>query len=332
MHPPHLSEIILRGLKVPQQDINRYYELLGQLRTRIHPGGLLVPDPREYFLRCPDGTRIFCQEWVPPKTRAIIMCQHGNNVHGDIFFPLVDALYPAGIAIIAVDNRGHGRSGPFRGHNDAPAQMNAIYYHILKRCAQEFPGVRCFFLGESLGTCIATNFAARYANRCPNLVSIIFMVSPFRLRAEKLVRLILPILTLVVLLFRGILGPHGYIKLPQDYNNPTYLPEFNAYDRFDRMNSRANTSTNLSHLIWLILSFRPRVSKIQLPILILQGTGDKMVDPQGTRKLYVKVRSRKKKLLFYQDANHSLFMDQHSQEIYEHIRSWVESFVESKKA
>ncbi len=332
MKPPHLSEIILRGLKFSPPDIAHHYELLGQLRRRIHPRGLYAPDPREYYLRCPDGTRIFCQEWIPPTTRAIIVCQHGNNVHGDIFFPLVDALHPRGIAIIAVDNRGHGRSGPFRGHNDAPAQMNAIYYEIFKRCAREFPGILCFFLGESLGTCIATHFVARYAKWCPNLVSIIFMVSPFRLRSEYLIRLILPILAPVVLIFRGILGSHGYIKLPQNYDNPTYLPEFNAYDMFDRMNNRVNTAMNISHLIWFILSFRPRVSKIQLPLLILQGTGDKMVDPKGTRKLYLKVRSRKKRLFYYTSANHSLFMDQHSQEIYEHIRSWVESFVESKKA
>ncbi len=327
MKPPHLSEIILRGLKIPSQDIIHHYELLGHLRKRIHPRGGNTPDPREYYLRCSDGTRIFCQEWIPPTTRAIVLCQHGNNVHGDIFFPLVDALFPAGIAIIAVDNRGHGRSGFFRGHNDAPAQMNAIYYHIFKRCAREFLGVPCFFLGESLGTCIATNFASRYAKLCPNLVSIIFMVSPFRIRAEFLVRLILPMFVPIVLFLRGLLGPHGYVKLPQDYNNPTYLPEFNAYDMFDRMNSRVNTATNISHLIWLMMSFRPRVSKIQLPILILQGTGDKMVDPFGTRRLYLKVRSRKKKLIFYPNANHSLFMDQHSQAIYEHIRAWVEQWV-----
>lgn len=332
MNPPLLSEIILRGIKIPSQDIIRYYELLDQLRKRILPQEPYAPDPREYYLRCSDGTRIFCQEWIPPTTRAIILCQHGNNVHGDIFYPLVDALFPKGIAIIAVDNRGHGRSGPFRGHNDAPAQMDGIYFQILKRCAREHPGVPCFFLGESLGTCIATNFATRYAKSCPNLVSLIFMVSPYRITAEKLVRPILPLMIPFVLFFRGLLGPYGYVKLPQDYDNPTYLPEFNAYDIFDCMNSRVNTATNISHLLWLMMSFRPRVAKIQLPILILQGTGDKMVDPQGTRKLYLNVRSHKKKLIFYPKANHSLFMDKNSQAIYGDIQSWVESFIDSKKA
>ncbi len=153
------------------------------------------------------------------------------------------------------------------------------------------------------------------------------MVPPFRIKAEKLVRLILPLLSPVILLFRGILGSHGYIKLPQDYDNPTYLPEFNAYDIFDRMNSRINTPKNLSHLIWFILSFRSRVAKIQLPILILQGTGDKTLDPVGSRLIFSKVGSRKKKCIFYFGANHSLMMDQNSQAIFADIRAWVEQWV-----
>src|SRR5271157_1254830 len=189
---PQFSEKILAWEGTSSADVQQYYANLQALRERIHPGKTLAPEPNEYYLRCPDGVRIFCQEWIPDTPRALILCQHGNNVHGDIFFSLADDFFYRNIGVLAVDNRGHGRSGPVRGHCDKPVQMNAIYYRIFKRWRQEFPGVPCFFLGESLGSCIVTNFASQYANRCPNLVSVILMVAPFRIRGENFVRLMVP--------------------------------------------------------------------------------------------------------------------------------------------
>jgi alpha-beta hydrolase superfamily lysophospholipase len=320
----HLSEKILALEGSSPADIAQHFANLQALRERIHPRGVLAPDPKEYYVRCPDGVRIFCQEWMPAAPRALILCQHGNNVHGDIFYPLADDFYYRDFGVLAVDNRGHGRSGPVRGNLDKPAQMHAIYYNIFKQWGKEYPGVPCFFLGESLGSCIVTNFVSRYAYRCPNLVSAIFMVPPYRTRMENWIRLIIPLATPIILLFHPIIRGHPVVKLPQFYNNPSYFPEFNTFDRFDKMNNRKITVLNLLNFLAGIFPFRFHVPEVNLPALMVQGTGDNFVNPAGAQLMYKQLGSRMKKLIIYPHANHSLFMDQNSQGVFADIAAWVE--------
>ena len=111
-----LSKLFLRKQGYSEQDIDYYYQNLNKLREVIHPNKKLSSS-EEHYIRTKDGNLVFYQVWKPDsinKMEKIIICQHGHNVHGDLFYPFADH-FSNNSLIISIDNRGHGRSGPRLG-------------------------------------------------------------------------------------------------------------------------------------------------------------------------------------------------------------------------
>jgi len=81
-------------------------------------------------------------------------------------------------------------------------------------------------------------------------------------------------------------------------------------------------------LVEIFSKFRDAVPQIpQIPILILQGTADSILEPGGAKILYQSLKSNNKELKFFKNADHSLFMDSNSQKIYGIIQVWIEKLL-----
>ena len=64
------------------------------------------------FTSAADGTRIACVEWrARGKPRATVAIAHGAAEHGRRYARFAAALTAAGYATLAIDHRGHGRTG-----------------------------------------------------------------------------------------------------------------------------------------------------------------------------------------------------------------------------
>src|SRR6056297_2254365 len=124
---PKKTCAFLNDLGCTNEVIEDYYRSLVGLRTRIHSTPPYAPNPEEYYMKCSDGTNIFVQEFIPEEMNSLVLMQHGNQCQGDLYYPVADHLYPNGIGVICVDNRGHGRSGPKRGILSEPQLMCGIY-------------------------------------------------------------------------------------------------------------------------------------------------------------------------------------------------------------
>ena len=118
-----------------EKDIQDYFSALQYFRDNFHRRELQAPEPSAYYLKATDGIHVYIQEFIPKNPKIILICQHGNSCQADLYYPLADHLYSKGIGVIAIDNRGHGRTGPHRGDLDKPDLMNPIYDYVIKKYA-----------------------------------------------------------------------------------------------------------------------------------------------------------------------------------------------------
>lgn len=99
-----------------------------------------------------DGLPLFAQCWRPEDEPAAVVCVvHGAGEHSGRYMHVADALTQARFAVLALDLRGHGRSGGLRGHTPSYEALLQDLDLLLAEAAQRFPGVPLFLYGHSLG-------------------------------------------------------------------------------------------------------------------------------------------------------------------------------------
>jgi len=111
--------------------------------------------------------RLHYLEWNPGAPRTLVLL-HGNSANAWWWQPLAGALGPAGLRLLALDQRGHGDSEWIR----PPAYGPLEYAHDLARFIAEYAPPRPFVAGHSMGGISALTFAAEYPGVARAIVAI----------------------------------------------------------------------------------------------------------------------------------------------------------------
>ena len=67
------------------------------------------------------------------------------------------------------------------------------------------------------------------------------------------------------------------------------------------------------------------ISSISLPLIILQGSADLLVEPSGAQMLYDKVSSEDKTLKVYEGLYHEVFNEPEKEMVLKDVESWLEN-------
>jgi alpha-beta hydrolase superfamily lysophospholipase len=68
-----------------------------------------------------------------------------------------------------------------------------------------------------------------------------------------------------------------------------------------------------------------QATKIKLPIMIVQGSDDKLVDPSGAQLLYNLVGSRDKTIKIYNGFYHEVFNEPEHEQVLNDVKTWIEA-------
>jgi alpha-beta hydrolase superfamily lysophospholipase len=66
-----------------------------------------------------------------------------------------------------------------------------------------------------------------------------------------------------------------------------------------------------------------QIARIELPILVLHGSADRLADPEGSRVLYEGVASEDKTLKLYKGFYHEIFNEPGQRQVLGDIKNWL---------
>lgn len=266
----------------------------------------------------PHGKEIFYQAWTPGESpRGILLIVHGLKEHSGRYVNLVDYFVPAGFAIYGFDLPGHGRSAGTRTY----IQKFQDYVDVLQNFSQKVrdlhPRTPVFLYGHSLGTLISlallledqTNF--RGAILSGPLFTIPEETSPLLISLGKILSTLLPKLRVL---------PIDVEAISRD---PNVIKEY----REDPLVFQGNTTARLgAEMMKAIQKVQDRAHEIKLPILILQGGLDRLVDPLAAESLFQTVSSPDKTLKVYEGYFHELHNEPHDDrvKVFQDIVIWLD--------
>ncbi len=122
-----------------------------------------------------DGARLALRrEPAAGRCRAALVLLHGFGEHAGRYAHVAAWLAERGLAVFALDQRGHGASPGTRGHIARFAQYLSDVVALRKLVAAEAPGPQLLF-GQSFGGLVAL----RYLETSPSGVTGAILASPF---------------------------------------------------------------------------------------------------------------------------------------------------------
>lgn len=119
-----------------------------------------------------DGLEMYACSWAPEETPEAVVCLvHGLGEHSGRYAHVGQAFSDAGLALLAFDLRGHGKSGGQRGHFPSfEAVMDDIHRHI-QQVDEKFPGLPVFLYGHSLGGLLVLNYATYHKHSLSGVIA-----------------------------------------------------------------------------------------------------------------------------------------------------------------
>jgi alpha-beta hydrolase superfamily lysophospholipase len=270
----------------------------------------------EMLWQANDGIALYAQRWEPDEEAKAVLCLvHGLGEHSSRYRHWADKFTGAGYSVLALDLRGHGKSGGLRG--DAPSFDHIVDDVSLLAVDAEsrYPGKPSFIYGHSLGGLIALYYLIQ---RQPDFTGAIITNPGLRTALElqktkvalaRILGSITPKLTLQSGLEQVALSRDPAVI--EAYRNDPLV--------HDRISARMGKST--LEAIDYIFS---HANRIELPLLLMHGSDDRIAFCTGSEELSSRL-PEKCTLKLWKGFYHELHNEQEKDEIFGFIINWLDS-------
>jgi acylglycerol lipase len=262
-------------------------------------GPLAGGDAESRFLTASDGVSLHYLHWRSRRSPpwAVIVFLHGIASHAGWFGETAADLTHQGVAVYAPDRRGSGRNGGPRGHLARYGRALEDVQEVVRLVAAEHPGTPLFLAASSW----AAKLALVYAARQPAPVSGLLLLGPGLFPRVNLS----PARGVAVLVGHGV-APTARLPIPLTPELYTANPHYLELIRADRLRLLEATT----RLFWETARLDRRrghaSAGLRLPLLVLQGEDDKMMDVPKTRRWFDRLDVEDKTYRAYPGAGHTL--------------------------
>jgi len=245
----------------------------------------------------------------------VVVLVHGVAEHSGRYTTLAESLASRGIAVEAMDHRGHGRSEGRRVWVDRFDQYLDDLDQFMSRVRKNHPTKPVFIFGHSLGGTITTLYALE---RKPQVQGIILSAPALRpgINIPKWIHPLgrflgryLP--RLPVQKFSAALSHNAEAVPPCDDDEFDYrgwLP--------------ARTAGEILSAIRRIYN---HAEQFRYALLLLHGMGDRVTHPEGSRSFHDRASSGDKTLRLYKGRFHGLLDETENKQVLSDILTWLES-------
>jgi len=260
-----------------------------------------------------DGTRLSYRKWPVANSTITFAVVHGLGEHGGRYQRFADGMARFGMSTYAVDLRGHGNSPGQRGHVDSWSQWvddaAAFIDHVERQVDQEVVPLGHSFGGAVLLSAVLAGRvtrAGRFVLSSPAL-QLKVAVPAWKKRLGEMTSRITPRLSM-----SNEVDPSTLSRLPEVVEAYRSDPLVHS-----KISSRTFTEWQRSAAEDL-----ERAGEIKIPFLILAGSDDRLIDPDGSRRLHERA-PQMSTLHVLEGHYHEPFNDRDSEEAFTLIRDWL---------
>ena len=278
---------------------------------------------QEGFFKGVRGANIFFQGWLPEsEPRAVLLVVHGLAEHSGRYGNLVNHFVPLGYAVHGIDHLGHGKSDGTRVYvkrfDDYTSTLK-VYFDMIREWQPDKP---IFLVGHSMGGLIGAVYLLDHQEGLAGAV----LSGP----AVKIPTHVTPAMLFVGKILSALIPKFGLVGLSADgvSRDPAVVQAYVS----DPLVHRGKTTARLAaEMLKAMQAIRDQATRIMLPILIVQGSADKLVDPAGARMLYDAVSSADKEIRIYDGFYHEVFNEPEHDRVLRDVEIWLEAHLDPRR-
>ena len=272
---------------------------------------------QEGFFKGVRDANIYYQSWLPEgEPRAVLLIVHGLAEHCGRYGNVVDHFVLLGYAVYGIDHLGHGKSDGTRVYvkrfDDYTNTLKAYFDKV--RGSQ--PDKPIFLVGHSMGGLIGAVYLLDHQAELAGAV----LSGP----AVKIPSDVTPATIFVGKILSALIPKFGLLAL--DANGVSRDPAVvQAYVSDSLVHRGKMTARLAAEMLKTMQTITAQAARITLPILIVQGSADRLVNPSGARMLYDAVSSVDKEIKIYDSFYHEVFNEPEHDKVLRDVEIWLEA-------
>lgn len=223
--------------------------------------------------------KIYGQAWRAEKPKAALCIVHGFGEHSGRYEEAAKFFVANGFSVYAIDQFGHGKTEGKRGFSPSYEETLESVQGLIRYAREQTKDVPVFVWGHSMGGNVVLNYLLRRKPKVAGAIAgspwlrLAFEPPKFKIALAKLMRNIYPAFAENTNLDATTISrdPEQVKKYQTDplvHGQTTAGTFFETYEAGNYA---------LEH-----------ASEIQVPLLLIHGSGDKLIDPKGSADFYVK--------------------------------------------
>lgn len=229
-----------------------------------------------------------CINWINPinRARVSLLCIHGLGLNADAYTNFGKHMSRLGIATYAIDVRGFGSWLKSQGHDELDFKGSLLdIRQALQSIRAANPGIPLFLLGESMGGAIALRACSMYPELVDGLISSVPAGDRFQQKSVDLK---------VAIHFAE--GPNKQFDIgKQIVDQATQSNALREAWESDPLNRMDLSAKDLMQFQSFMNDNSDAAKKIdRTPVLMVQGTLDRLVKPEGTWDLFERLATKQK--------------------------------------
>tara|TARA_B100000609_G_scaffold199655_2_gene205595 strand:+ start:7265 stop:8128 length:864 start_codon:yes stop_codon:yes gene_type:complete len=271
---------------------------------------------REDWSESRDGRKLYMRSWQREAPKAHVLLVHGLAEHSGRYEHVAHAMVEAGFDVHALDLRGHGKSEGVRAHirsfDEFLWDVEAVFHRLRSREETS----QFYLLGHSMGGLVASTYVIRHN---PELLGLILSAPALKAGDD-----IQPAMIALARAIGFVMPKFPLQKLDAQWisRDPEVVSDYNT----DPLNYRGGVRAGLgAAMLKTFEEIDARNHEITLPLLILQGSEDKLVNPEGGKMLFEKVTSEEKDYKVYKGLYHEVFNEPEREQVLEDTISWLQT-------
>ncbi|MCB0034345.1 MAG: lysophospholipase [Anaerolineales bacterium] len=126
---------------------------------------------QEFIMTAADKQELFAQSWAPDTPTGLVCLVHGFGEHSGRYTHVAQAMVKADYAVIAFDQRGHGRTAGKQGFTPSYNLSLHDIDKLISEGQKRFPHLPTFLYGHSMGGGMVLNYTLRYKPKLQGVIA-----------------------------------------------------------------------------------------------------------------------------------------------------------------